>query len=188
MVPRSCTELFLAFNALALQGFGGVMAVAQRELVERRQWLTNAEYLQEVALAQALPGPNVVNLALVLGDRHLGWRGALAAAGGLMAVPLLILLVLVVAYGRWASHPAVASALWGMGAVTGGMIAGTALKLMQPLRQHPMGFAAATALAAAAFAALTLARWSMATVVIGLGGLGVAWTWWVLRRARAADR
>lgn len=186
MAPRSCTELFIAFNALALQGFGGVMGVAQRELVERRQWLSNAEYLQEVALAQALPGPNVVNLALVLGDRHFGWRGALAAASGLMAAPLLILLVLVVAYGRWAQHPLVAGALWGMGAVTGGMIAGTALKLLQPLRVHPLGPGVAWTLAAAAFLGLVVVHWSMTTVVLGLGGLGVAWTWWALRKREGA--
>ena len=183
MAPRSCTELFLAFNALALQGFGGVMAVAQREIVERRQWLSNEEYLQEVALAQALPGPNVCNLALVIGDRAFGWRGAASALAGLVAVPLMILLVLVVAYGRWAGHPMVDAALWGMGAVTGGMIAGTAIKLLQPLRHHPLGAGVARASAAAAFCALVFGRWPMVVVVLGLGGLGVAWTWWKLGRS-----
>jgi chromate transporter len=183
MPPRSCTELFTAFTGLALQGFGGVMGVAQRELVERRQWLRNEEFLQEVALAQALPGPNVCNLALALGDRHFGWRGACAALAGLMTVPLVILLALVLAYGRWASHPLVAACLWGMGAVTAGMIAGTAMKLLTALRGHPLGLGAALAVALSAFGALAILRWPMATVVLGLGGASVAWTWWRLRRA-----
>ena len=186
MAPRSCTELFTAFTSLALQGFGGVMGVAQRELVERRQWLTNDEFLQETALAQALPGPNVCNLALSLGDRHFGWRGAVAAIAGLMLAPLMILLVLVLAYGRWAGHPVVASALWGMGAVTSGMIAGTALKLMVPLRSHPLGVPVAALLATAAFVGLALLRWPIAAVIFSLGGLGVASTAWALRREQRA--
>ncbi|HNK54520.1 MAG TPA: chromate transporter, partial [Ottowia sp.] len=58
--PRSKTELFLAFNRLALQGFGGVLAVAQVELVERRGWLTRAEFVELLSASQVLPGPNVV--------------------------------------------------------------------------------------------------------------------------------
>ena len=182
VAPRSCTELFLAFNTLALQGFGGVMSVAQREIVERRQWLTNEEFVQEVALAQALPGPNVCNLALVIGDRHFGWRGAVSAVMGLVVVPLMIMLLMVMAYGRWSNNPMVGAALWGMGSVTAGMVAGTAIKLFKPLLQHPLGPVAAAALAASACAALLVAHWSMARVVLGLGGLGVGLTWWALHR------
>ena len=63
--PASVTELFFAFNRLALQGFGGVLPVAQRELVERRRWVTRAEFVEILSLGQVLPGPNVVNLALM---------------------------------------------------------------------------------------------------------------------------
>ena len=73
--PASPLELLLAFNRLALQGFGGVLPVAQRELVERRRWLTRQEFVQLLSLGQVLPGPNIVNMALIFGDRHFGWRG-----------------------------------------------------------------------------------------------------------------
>jgi hypothetical protein len=66
--PRSSGHLFRAFSVIALQGFGGVLAVVQRELVERRGWLTREQFLEGWAVAQTLPGPNVVNLALMLGD------------------------------------------------------------------------------------------------------------------------
>ena len=49
-VPQSCWDLYRAFTLLALQGFGGVMAVAHREIVERRGWMSGEQYLQEVAL------------------------------------------------------------------------------------------------------------------------------------------
>ena len=76
--PHSLRELFWAFTWLALQGFGGVLAVVQRELVERRRWITNDEFIEDWAAAQILPGPNVVNLSIMVGDRYFGLRGALA--------------------------------------------------------------------------------------------------------------
>src|SRR5690606_24564546 len=87
--PASLTALFVAFSRLALQGFGGVLAVAQRELVDRRTWLTRHEFIELYAVAQLLPGPNVVNLSLMIGDRYFGWRGALAAVSGMLLAPIL---------------------------------------------------------------------------------------------------
>ncbi|KZS01015.1 Uncharacterized protein APZ42_002454, partial [Daphnia magna] len=55
--PASLWALYLAFNRLALQGFGGVLAVAQRELVERLGWMTREEFVETLAIAQVLPGP-----------------------------------------------------------------------------------------------------------------------------------
>ena len=100
--PASPTALFLAFTRLAMQGFGGVLPVAQRELVDRLGWLSRAEFLEVLAVAQVLPGPNIVNMALMIGDRFHGWRGAAAALGGLMCAPLLIVLLLANAsYFAW---------------------------------------------------------------------------------------
>ena len=81
--PSSPGELFRVFNRLALQGFGGVLTVAQRELVERQRWLDKAALPEMLSLCHVLRGPNAVNLASMIGDRFFGWRGAAAAAGGL---------------------------------------------------------------------------------------------------------
>lgn len=185
--PKGPAELFTAFTLLALQGFGGVMAVAHRELVERRAWLTNEAYLQEVALAQALPGPNVCNLALMFGDRCFGWRGAAAALAGLMAVPTVLLLIAVLAYSTWAGQVHLEAALRGMGAVAAGSIAGTGLKLMGELRRHPLAAPVAIGVVVITFVALALLRWPIAPVILGLGGLCVAFTWWRMAAARGAS-
>jgi chromate transporter len=95
--PASPGDLFFTFTRLALQGFGGVLAVAQQELVERKRWLTRQEFVEMLALAQVLPGPNVVNLALMFGDRFFGLRGALAAVSGMLAVPMVIVMALTAA-------------------------------------------------------------------------------------------
>jgi chromate transporter len=175
--PASPRDLFVAFTLLALQGFGGVLAVTQRELCERKRWLTHAEFVEVLSFAQVLPGPNVVNVALIVGDRFFGWRGAFAALAGMMAVPLLIVLALAATYAGTAHVPAVAGALRGMGAVAAGLIIGTALRLAGSLRGTPIGGTAALALAALAFVAVALLRWPLVWVLLGLGALGTTWAW-----------
>src|SRR3954471_6221102 len=119
--PTSEADLFISFTLLALQGFGGVLAVVQRELVDRKQWLTREEFIEDWAVAQIMPGPNVVNLALMIGGRHFGLRGAMVALAGILTVPLVLVLLLALIYAQVAGDPHVAGALRGMGAVAAGL-------------------------------------------------------------------
>jgi len=183
--PSSPLDLFVTFTLLALQGFGGVLAVTQRELCERKRWLTHAQFVELLSIGQVLPGPNVVNIALIIGDRYFGWRGAFAALAGMMTLPLAIVLALTATYVEFAHVTAVAGALRGMAAVAAGLIIGTALRLAASLRGTPMGGAAAVALATAAFVAVALLRWPLVWVLLALGAVGTAWAW---RRIAAQDR
>ena len=148
--PASKRDLFFTFTRLALQGFGGVLAVAQRELVERKGWLSREEFVEMLALSQVLPGPNVVNLALMFGDRFFGVSGALAAVTGMLAVPLVIVMALTAAYAEFSRLAIVSGALRGMGAVAAGLIIATAIRLMTTLGSNRLGPPLA-----AAFALLT---------------------------------
>ena len=180
--PGSPAELFFAFNRLALQGFGGVLAVAQFELVERRRWLTKQEFLDTLSVAQVLPGPNVVNLALMFGDRHFGLRGAAAALTGLLLVPLVIVLALTVLYAQFAQWPMVAGALRGMGVVAAGLVIATALKLRSTLERNPMGMPLCLGFGALTFVAVALLRWPLVGVIAGIGALAIACAWRAARR------
>ncbi len=182
--PASPRELFVAFTKLALQGFGGVLAVAQRVLVEERRWLTNAQFVEILALAQVLPGPNVCNVALMVGDRFFGARGAFAALAGMMAVPLVIVLILTAVYSQYAADPVVSGALKGMGAVAAGLIGGTALKLMGALRDNPLGVPACAVFAIVTFVLIALLRWPLAGVLLGLGTIACLWAAHALRSHR----
>jgi chromate transporter len=175
--PASLRELFFAFNRLALQGFGGVLPVAQRELVERKNWLTKDEFVEMLAISQVLPGPNVVNLALMFGDRAFGWRGAAAALGGMLLAPLGVVLVLTVAYTHFAQYPTVAGALRGMGAVAAGLIFSTGLKLLTALRRNVLGAPAAFALAGVTFVGIALLRVPLIWMLAGLGAVACAAAW-----------
>lgn len=176
--PRSTAEIFFVFNRLALQGFGGVIAVAQRELVERQRWLTREQFVELLSVGQMLPGPNVVNLSLMFGDRHFGWRGAVAALAGMLAVPLVIVLLLASVYGRFDHLPAVQGAMRGMLAVAAGMMLATAIKLLPTLRGNALGLPLCLAFAAASAVLVAVWHWPLAAVVLGLGtvSVGAAWT------------
>jgi chromate transporter len=180
--PASPGELFRVFNRLALQGFGGVLPVAQRELVERERWLTREQFVETLSIGQVLPGPNIINMALMIGDRFFGWRGIVAALAGLLLAPLAIVLALAVLYGRFAALPPVAGALRGMGAVAAGLIVATALKLWPTLKANPLGRGACAAFAAFTLLAVGGLRWPLAWVVLGLGSVSMALAW---RRLRA---
>lgn len=167
--PRSLADLFISFTILALQGFGGVVAIAQRELVEKKCWLSKEEFVEEWAVAQIMPGPNVVNLSMAIGNRYFGLPGAMAALAGMLTVPLILVLLLAAAYSNFASDPAVAGALRGIGAVASGMIVATGLKLFPALKTNPLGLPLSIAFAASGFVAVALLRWPLVLVLPGLG-------------------
>jgi len=170
--PRNLTDLFVSFTLLALQGFGGVLAVVQRELVENKRWMTKEEFIEEWAVAQIMPGPNVVNLSIMLGWRYFGWRGSLVALAGMLTFPLLVVLGLALVYAQFAANPQVAGALRGMGAVAAGLITATGLKLLPALRRNVMGLPLVIALAIASFVAIAWLRLPLAWVLATLGTVG----------------
>jgi chromate transporter len=170
--PQSLPDLFVAFTVLALQGFGGVLAVVQRELVERKRWLSQDEFIEDWAVAQIMPGPNVVNLAMMIGSRYFGLRGALTALAGMLAVPLVLILLLAVVHARFADNVQVAGALRGMAAVSAGLIAAAGLKLSVALKRSPVPLPWCLAIGACGFVLVALLKFPLAYVLLALGSLG----------------
>lgn len=185
--PSSPAQLWRVFNRMALQGFGGVLPIAQRELVEKEAWLTQAQFVELLALCQVLPGPNVINLSMILGDRYFGWRGACAATSGLLGAPLLLVLLLAAGFNHWQAQPEVAGALRGMAAAAAGLMLSTGWKLAATLRSSPLGRPAAFGLAALALLAVGGLRWPLVWVVLVLGSSGMLWAWYRSSRTRPAS-
>lgn len=169
--PKSLADLFVSFTILALQGFGGVLAVVQRELVEKKRWMTKEEFVEEWAVAQIMPGPNVVNLSLMIGARYFGLPGAMAALAGMLAVPLLVVLGLALVYAEFAANPHVGGALRGMGAVAAGLITATGLKLLGALKKNPLGLPLCLLIGLVAFVCIALLKLPLAWVLLGVGGI-----------------
>ena len=152
--------------------------MAQRELVERHRWLTKEQFLEMLSVSQVLPGPNVVNLALMYGDRMFGWRGAVAALAGMLLAPLAVVLVITVLYGHLAQHEMVSGALRGMGAVAAGLVLSTGLKLLSALRRNVMGHALCLGFTTATVLAIGWLRWPLVWVILGLGSVAIGAARW----------
>jgi len=167
-------ELFLRFTQVAVSGFGGVGPWAQRMLVEERRWLSAEEFTDMMSLCQFLPGPNIVNIAVCVGARFHGARGALAAFAGLMAAPFAIVLGLGVLYTQYGDLPAVSSAFRGISAAAAGFIVAMGLKMAASKRLR----SAMAVFAVVTFASIALARVPLVGFLAVVAPLSVAAAFW----------
>jgi chromate transporter len=178
-VHPTITDLFVGFCGVAVIGFGGVLPFARRMVVERRRWLTGPEFTDLLALGQFLPGPNIVNVAVCIGQRFQGWRGAVAAVLGIMAAPVGIVLCLGLLFARYGDIPEVRRVTIGVGAAAAGLVIATALKMAWPLRSRAWAVVALAAVAAA----IGILRWPLFHVLAVVVPVAVASAWWDLRQS-----
>lgn len=170
--PHSLGELFNTFSMLAIQGFGGVLAFIERELVDKKKWMTRTEFVEEWSIARTMPGPPALNLCIMVGAKHFGWRGALVSLAGMFMFPTMIILTFAIAYAHFGNQPQIVDALRGMGAVAAGMIGATGLKLLSALKTNPLGVKVCAALVILSFVGIAILQWRLLYVLIVLGGIG----------------
>ncbi len=125
--------MFVAFLGVGLSGFGGVLPFARRMLVDRKGWMTELDFTETLALCQSLPGPNIVNLSVVVGSRHAGVRGAFACLAGLIAAPVAIVIVLAILNDRFGALGRAPDMLLALGAAAAGLVAATVAKIATPV-------------------------------------------------------
>jgi chromate transporter len=175
--PR-LVDLFLAFAGIAIIGFGGVLPCARWMLVEQRRWMTGSEFSDALAVAQFLPGGNILNLAVAVGQRYHGAAGSLAGVTGLLAGPFILVTSLTGLYFRYGQVPAVHGMLNGIAAAAAGLMLMTAAKMARPLLDR--AFLLPLVFAVAAFLGVALAELSLVAVLIVLVPLSVGYAWWRL--------
>ena len=165
--------LFLAFSRISLSSFGGAIFWARRELIERQRWLTDREFVEVFTLGQLLPGPNVLNLTVMVGHRFAGWTGALAAVAGFLGWPCLVVIGMGILYQHYGALPQVQQMLTGMSSVAAGLLLATVIKLatVLPRTWWPWLFGAL------AFMGVGIMRWPLLWVMGALGPLAVFAAW-----------
>ena len=136
-IKLSTSELFIGFTKISLSGFGGVLPWARRTIVEQKQWITAAEFNAILGICQLVPGPNIVNLAVCVGSRFGGAKGALAAVMGLLLAPIGVVLLLAMLYDHFSYLEAVQGMLHGISAVGVGLIAATGFKMLREELCYP---------------------------------------------------
>lgn len=171
----SLVEIFTTFTKVALGGFGGVLPVSRFTLVDKKKWLTEKDFAEQLAIAQLLPGPNIVNLSVGLGDRFHGIAGSAAAVAGLMTVPFMLFMVLAWGYHYFSDSIIFKAALLGVSAAAAGLIVSTGLKLVKTMPKKVWAFG----IGITTFCAIAVAHLTLYQVVFSLGIAGVALAYWL---------
>ncbi len=170
--------LFLAFSKIGLCGFGGVAAWAHRVLVDERRWYDDRQYADLLSLGSVLPGPNVVNISIMVGDQLRGPQGSIAAVSGLLMGPLIILIGLATIYEWYGNLPAVQAAITGVTAAAAGLVIGTVLKLARRLNPTP----GTIAVGAMVFFGAAILHWHLLLIMAVMVPVSLALTIWERRR------
>jgi chromate transporter len=177
--PPTAWRLARAFNQIALESFGGGLSAWSREVIVReRGWLSEEEYLSATAVCRILPGANQVNFAVFVGARLRGAPGAAAAMLGLLALPMLLVLLIGALYLRFRDLPVLHNFLAGMAAAAVGLTLATAWRQGRKVLVSPVPIG----LFVLALGAGVL-RTPLWLILVVLTPLGYAWAW--RRSARA---
>lgn len=115
--------LFLRLGCTAFGGPAAHVAVIEAEVVTRRGWLSRAEFLDQLAVVQLLPGPNSTELAIHVGYVRAGWRGALAAGLGFVLPSVALVWLLAALTAGSAARPVLDSVLWWLSPVVVAVLA-----------------------------------------------------------------
>ena len=119
-------KLFLSIGAFSFGG--GLIAWVYREVVEKRKWLKEQDFLGGLTLSQVLPGINMTNISVYIGQRLRGVRGALVAVFGLILVPFFFILALLQVYHQIIVIPGVQHFLDGMAVTAVGLFMSVGVK------------------------------------------------------------
>lgn len=179
VTPPSLGELFRACTRVGLCGFGGVLPLLRHLLVEERRLMNGSDFNALLGLCQFLPGSNVVNLAVCVGARFHGARGALVATAGLLLGPFLVMMGLATAYGLWGDLPIVQDMLRGVAAAGAGLLFATALKMARNVAE-PWLYLPFSALI---LVALVVLRLPLPPLMVALLGVTALIAWWRARHA-----
>ena len=166
-------QLFIAFSRISLSSFGGAIFWTRRELIERQRWLTEREFLEIYTLGQLLPGPNVLNLTVMVGYRFVGWSGAASAVAGFLGWPCLVVVGMGIFYQNYGRLPYVQQALGGMSSVAAGLLVATVIKLaaVLPRQWRPWIFGAL------AFIGVGVMRWPLLWVMAAFAPWAIFAAW-----------
>ncbi len=166
----SLLEIASTFALISSTSFGGGQKASVRRQVVAQGWMTNDEFIDGLELAQVMPGPNILNLAIFCGQRARGVVGAAVAALAASVPPFVIVLIAGALYFAFIGNHLVRAALLGCAAGAVGLTLSNALELSLDYRKDWVRVAliALTAVAVSGF------RLPLVLVLLVFGGLGIA--------------
>jgi chromate transporter len=165
----SLTSIALTFASISSTAFGGGQKASVRQQVLARGWMDSERFMDGLEIAQVLPGPNILNLALYCGQRARGIPGAVAAFLGASIPPFIIVLIAGALYFKFASNPFVHGALRGCAVGALGLTVGNALELTWEQRPDWIRIA----LVAITALMVSILKMPLLIVLVLFGGIGI---------------
>lgn len=163
--------VFFSISAVSLGGGLAMLPIMSREFVTKRQWLTNDDMVDTIALMQSLPGIISTNMAVLIGYRVAGIPGALAGSVGVAVPPFVVIMVIAALFRHLTGNPAVDHIFLGVRAAICALILLTAIKLARQILKG----AYEIVVAALSFLILVFVPVNAVWIIIlaGLSGLAV---------------
>jgi chromate transporter len=175
----SLTELFLAFAKTGLTSFGGSVASwLMLEVVGKRRWVTDQEFLTGLAVSQTLPGVNILNLSIWLGYRMRGAAGAAASALGMVLPATVLAVVLVALFSRLLEFDPIKVSLGGTIAAAIGLSLAMSGRAIRNLN----GDVAAFVIVAVMVVALFVFQLPLLPVLLVAAPVSIGFSFWRMRR------
>lgn len=163
-------ELFSTFLRIGIFTFGGGFAMIpliEREIIEKRGWIAQKEFIDLLTIAQSAPGPIALNTAVFIGYKSRGYKGAFAALFGVVLPSFTILLLVALYFTQIRDNKIVEAAFKGMRPAVIALIMAPVISLLRPMK--PLHIALATVAAVAlwyfAFSPIYLL---LASAIVGL--------------------
>ena len=186
---KTLLELFLAFLKIGAFTFGGgyaMIAILQSELVQKKNWIGEEEFLDIVAVAESTPGPIAINAATYIGYKRAGVLGSAAATFGVVLPSFVIIYAISLFFDAFIALTVVRNAFRGIQAAVVYLILAAGVRMLKKLRRNPVSVALLV-LTVGAMVTLSILAVSFSTIFyILLGGL-VGFVVWLCRRMKGGD-
>lgn len=184
LVTPSLMAMTLGFTTMTMQGVGGVLVFARRYIVERARWMTAHEFDEAFAFSQLLPGPNIVNFAVMYGQRHYGVVGAVMAFMGILVPPVALVMVIAAAFAQFGDVELLRRILNGTAVTAAGLLLSVVLKMSAPLAKQRS--IRAGIIVAGIFVAIVVFRVPLPVVLLVALPASVGMAWFARRKADAS--
>ena len=172
-------QLFWSFLKIGVFTFGGgyaMVALIEKEVVDRRGWVERSEFLDLLTLAQTSPGPLALNTAVFVGYKVRSYRGGAASVLGVVVPSFVIILTVALFFAAFRHNPVVEAVFKGMRPAVVALVLAPLIGLSHGLGAWRM------ALAAVALAVTWYIGFSPVYLILIGASAGVLWTYYTIKR------
>jgi len=176
---RPLITLFWSFLKIGLFTFGGgyaMIPLIRREVIDRRGWIAEREFLDLLTLAQSAPGPISLNTSVFVGYKMHGYAGAVAAILGIVVPSFLIILAIALFFTNVRQNPVIDAAFKGMRPAVVALIVAPVLSLARGMHRAMYAVIVLSAVA------VWYLGWSPIYLLVAAAALGIAWELAIARK------